>query len=126
MGFFDDDPFESIVREFFGEAKPKTSSSRGLIKNEREERYVDYIEEDRKIYFIFEIYGYSKKDISVNIGKEFVEVEAKKKDFENVQHYLISKLKKGIKIKKEISGLKTKNSEWTFNNGILEVEIEKK
>ena len=45
MGFFDDDPFENIVREFLGEARPRTSSSRDFIKSEKEERAVDYIEE---------------------------------------------------------------------------------
>jgi len=130
MGFFDEDdndPFESIVREFFEGTKPsRTSSSRDLIKSEKEERIIDYIEEGNKVYFVLELFGYSKKDIKVDVGKGFVEVEAKKKDFEGVQSYLISKLSKGTKIKKNISNLKFKDYNWTFNNGILEVEIETK
>ena len=129
MGFFDDDndPFESIVREFFQESRPaRTTSSKDFLKGEKEERTIDYIEEDKKVYFVFEIYGYSKSDIKVEVGKGFIEVEARKKNFDGVQDYLIPKLEKGIKIKKNLPGLKVKSYEWTFNNGILEVEIETK
>ncbi|NCN51618.1 Hsp20/alpha crystallin family protein [archaeon] len=128
MGFFDDsnDPFESIVREFFQEARPRTTSSRDLIRSEKEERVIDFIEEDGVSYFVFEIYGYSKEDIKVNVGKGFVEVQAKKKDFENVQDYLINKLSNGITIKKEIPGLKVKDYSWDFKNGILEVRVKTK
>lgn len=125
MGFFDDDPFESIVREFFQEARPRTSSG-NMVQGESEERKVDYIDEGNRIYFVFELYGYSKEDIKVNVGKGFVEVEAKKKNFEGIQDYIARKLEKGVKIKKEVPGLKAKDSHWTFNNGILEVEIEEK
>lgn len=129
MGFFDEDndPFESIVREFFQEARPgRTTSSRDLIKSEREERVIDYIEEENTTYFVFELFGYSKEDLKVEAGKGFVQVFARRKNFENVQDYLIPKLKKGMEIKKEIPELKVKKFEWTFNNGILEVKIEKK
>ncbi len=128
MGFFDDDPFESIVREFFQEAGPaRTTSSRDFIKSEKDERTIDYIEEDKRVYFVFELPGYSEKDIKVDIGKNFVEVTAKRKDFEGVQDYLASKLEKGVKIKKDLpSGVKVRTSNWTFNNGILEVKIETK
>ncbi len=129
MGFFDEDndPFESIVREFFQEARPgRTTSSRDLIKSEREERVIDYIEEENTTYFVFELFGYSKEDLKVEAGKGFVQVFAKRKNFENIQDYLVPKLKKGMEIKKEIPGLKVKKFEWTFNNGILEVKIEKK
>ncbi len=126
MGFFDDDPFDSIIKEFFQESKPRTSSSRDVVKSEREERAIDYIEEDDKVYFVFEIYGYSKKDISVEAGKGFVEVNAKKKNLDGVQSYLAGKLEKGIKIRKNIPNLKIKRYSWTFNNGILEVEVETK
>lgn len=128
MGFFDDDndPFESIVREFFQGAKPRTSSSRNFLSSEKEERVIDYIEEGNIAYFVFELYGYNKEDIKVEVGKGFVEVNVKKKNLDNVQDYLINKLSKGTTIRKEVPGLKVKKYEWTFNNGILEVKVEKK
>lgn len=126
MGFFDDDPFDSILKEFFQESRPRTASSRNVVKSEREERIIDYIEEDGKVYFVFELYGYSKKDIKIDTGKGFIEVEARRKNSEGVQPYLRAKLEKGIKIRKDIPGLKIKKYDWTFNNGILEVAAEEK
>ena len=72
------------------------------------------------------MYGYSKEDVEVKVGKGFVEVSAKKKNFEDIRDYLVKKLEKGIYLKKEVPGLKVKNYKWTFNNGILEVEINTK
>lgn len=126
MSFFDEDPFEDIVREFFGEGKQRTSSSRRVVKSEKEERTVDYIEEGKIVYFVFELYGYSKEDLNIKAGNGFVEVEAKKKVFDGVEEYLISKLKKGVLIRKEVPNLKVKKYDWTFSNGILEVKIETK
>ncbi|PJE81801.1 hypothetical protein COU58_00545 [Candidatus Pacearchaeota archaeon CG10_big_fil_rev_8_21_14_0_10_32_42] len=126
MNFFGDDPFEEIVRELFHETKPRTSSSRNLFPSEKEERILDFIEEGKNAYFIFEIYGYSKQDIKVNVGKGFVEIEVKRKNFEGIQNYLIPKLRKGIFIRKEVPNLKIKKYDWTFNNGVLEVQIETK
>ncbi|MCR4327443.1 MAG: Hsp20/alpha crystallin family protein [Nanoarchaeota archaeon] len=126
MGFFDEDPFEDIVREFFQENRSRTSSSRNSVKSEKEERIIDYIEEDKNVYFVFEIYGYSKDDLKVEVGRDFVEVKANIKDTEGIQDYLIPKLKKGVVLKKEVPGLKIKKYDWTFNNGILEVRIETK
>ena len=102
MGFFDEDdndPFESIVREFFEGTKPsRTSSSRDLIKSEKEERIIDYIEEGNKVYFVLELFGYSKKDIKVDVGKGFVEVEAKKKDMDLSSYEKYSEFNRKIQI----------------------------
>jgi len=129
MGFFDeeDNSFENIVREFFEETRPgRTSSSRDFLKSEKEERFIDYIEEENFAYFVFELFGYSKEDIKVEIENGFVELIAKRKNLENVQDYLIPKLSKGMKIRKKITGLKIKKYGWTFKNGILEVKVETK
>jgi len=124
---FGDDFFEEIEKAFFGEnVRPRTSSYGDMIKGEREERTIDYIEEGDKVYFVFELFGYSKKDIKVDIGKNFVQVEAKKKNLGSTRDYLIDKLSKGVFIRKEIPKFKFKKFNWTFNNGILEVVINKK
>lgn len=129
MSFFDDesDPFDDIVREFFGERKPRTRSAGNVVRGEKEERIVDYIEEKDYVYFVFEIPGYSKEDIEVELNDNILEVNASKKKLENVQDYLTSKLKKGAYFKKTIpEKIKVKNFEWTFNNGILEVKLKRK
>ncbi len=123
---FGDDFFEEIEKAFFGEnVKQKTSSYGDVVEGEREERIIDYIEEENKIYFVFELFGYLKEDIKVNVGKNFVQVEAKKKNLSSTRDYLVSKLSKGIFIRKEIPKFKFKKFDWTFNNGILEVTINK-
>ena len=130
MNFFDDDPFDEIVREFFGhrEGKPRRRYDyRRVIEGEDDERSIDFIESGKKVFIVFEIPGYSKEDISINVGKREMEITAKKTNFENTQNYLIPKLKHGVKIKKIIpSSANAKKFSYTFKNGILEVVFEKK
>lgn len=129
MGFFDDDPFDEILKEFFGERGARTVSAgaRNVVKSEREERIVDYIEEEDNLYFVFEIPGYSEKDIDINVKSNELEVSAIKENPENVQPYLYNKLKKGIFFRKTIpEKVKSKKMTYHFNNGILEIKFPRK
>lgn len=127
MGFFDDDPFEDIIREFLGGGESRTRSSRKVISGEREERIIDYIEEDKNVYFVFEILGYDKEDVSVEVSGDKLKVRATKTNEEGVQPYLTNKLNKGIYFEKTIpKGVKHKKFNWTFHNGILEVSFLRK
>jgi len=57
MSFFDEeDPFENIVREFFGDSRLQPSEK--MIQTEREERIIDFVETENKIFVIFELPGY--------------------------------------------------------------------
>ena len=127
MGFFDDDPFEDIVREFFGQGRGRTSSSGNVVSSEREERVIDYIDEDQFVYFVFELPGYSEKDIDVNVKGKELEISAIKEKAEGVQQYLAEKFKKGVYFRKAIpERVKVKKMESHFKNGILEVRFAKK
>ena len=126
MSFFDEDPFEDIVRDFFGQ-RSNLHSSENIIKGEDDERIIDFIETKDKLFLVFELPGYSKKDIRVEIKKREIEIIAKKKDFENVQKYLARKLREGEYFKKILPNfVNHKKFNYSFKNGILEVYFEKR
>ena len=127
MSFFDeDDPFENVVREFFGQ-RPGLHSSENIIKGEDDERIIDFIETKDKLFLVFELPGYSKKDIKVDIRKKEIEIIAKKNSFENVQEYLSRKLKEGEYFKKILPNfVNPKKVNYTFKNGVLEIYFEKR
>ncbi len=125
--FGDDSFFDEIEKAFFNQAKPRRTSAGNVLHGEREERVIDYIEEDKGVYFVFELAGYSKEDLSVVVKGKELEISAIKNNLENVQDYLSNKLSKGLYFVKTIpNGVKTKKFDWTFNNGVLEVRFNKK
>ena len=129
MGFFDNDPFEEIVREFFGDSSIRKRRTSPIIHGEEEDRVVDVIENDDKIYLIFELPGYNLKDITVSIDNNVLEIYAKKKncDLSSVQNYLSQKLCDGVFIKKTLPKfVNSKSFNHTLNNGILEISFNKK
>ncbi len=126
MGFFDDDPFDNIIEEFFG--RPKTRYRREqFIKGEDEERVIDFIETDEKVYLIFELPGYIEKDVTVEINGKNIEITAQKKNLENVKDYLAQKLSHGMHYKRTFPDyINTKKFTHTIKNGILEITFDKK
>lgn len=128
MDWFDDpfeSPFEEIVREFFGD-RPSRKRRQAYIKGEDETNSVDFIEDDKHVYFIFELPGYEGGDVAVIVKENTLEVNASKKSPDNVQPYLAQKLEQGLRIRKRIpSFVKTKNFEHSMKNGILEVRFKK-
>jgi|SRR3989338_6615481 len=128
MGFFDDDPFDNIIEEFFGRSRPRTRYKREqFIKGEDEERVIDFIETDEKVYLIFEIPGYIEKDVTVEINGKNIEITAQKKNLENVKDYLAQKLAYGMHYKRALPDyINTKKFTHTIKNGILEITFDKK
>jgi len=126
--FGDDDFFDEIERAFFGQpSKIRRTSSGNVLQGEREERVIDYIEEENNVYFVFELAGYLIEDIDVVVRGKELEISANKKNFENVQDYLSNKLSKGVYFRKTLPDkVKSKKFDWTFKNGILEVKFKKK
>lgn len=128
--WFSDDPFDSIFREFFGEHEPKRRRvyrEEDVIEGEEEDRVIDFVETEDKIYFVFEMPGYDEKDITIMTKDKKIEINAQKKDTENVLDYLAKKLAKGIKIKKTLPfPVNNKSLKSTCKNGILEVSFDKK
>ncbi len=127
MGFFDDDPFNEIVREFFGSSSTQRKNNT-FIQGEEEDRSIDFVEDQDYIYIIFELPGYTKKDISVSVKGNLLEIKALKKEgCENIQSYLSQKLCKGMLIQKTIPKfINPKNFKYTLENGILEIIFSKK
>lgn len=130
MGFFEDnDSFENIVREFF---EGRTSeigrdNYEEIIESEKEERVIDFIQDENYIYLIFELPGYNEKDISISIKGRELEIIAKKRSVGEVQNYLMQKLNNGLFIKKNLPNfIKTKNFKHTVKNGVLEIVFVKK
>ncbi len=119
MGFFDDNDFDEIMRQFL--------ESSGRSNVEQEDEYItDVIEDREKVYIIFELPGYSEKDIEVSITKNRLRIIAQKKNFEGAKEYLSKKLSKGIRFEKIIPKvIDTDSMKFTFRNGILEISFHK-
>ena len=120
----ENDPFEEIVRQFFGEnngARPRARRSK-FVENEEESREIDFLETDDKTFVVFELAGYRKEDVRVVVEDSEIIVVARRKAEESVPGYLSEKLNRGIEIKKTLPKfLKNKKFTWTVKNGILEV-----
>ncbi len=121
MGFFDDDPFDDIVKEFFGGGASKRFSSRKFGNVEDTSNL--FVEGSKFTYLVLDLSG--KRDINVDIKDHVVRNRYGEK---------VSTGKK-IVISDSIGGevteyalpkkLKTKDFQWNFNNGILEVKFKK-
>lgn len=124
MGFFDEgDDFDEIVRQFFG---GRHSMNRRVPIQEKEERQTDFVETDKKVFFIFELPGYEEEDIDVEVKGRELTVNAKKKNTSKIQGYLSQKLGQGIVFKKELpKNVNTKKFDSKIKNGVLEVEFKK-
>lgn len=123
MDPFGNDPFEDIINEFFGR---KNQRPNRIISNEKEERIIDFIEDKNNIYIVFEIPGYLKEDIDLEITKNKIVINGKKKNLQRVQPYLQKKLQQGINITKNLPEItKKKKHSYTIKNGILEVKFKK-
>ena len=130
MNPFDDDfndPFESIIREFFGDRVRYRNQNNDIIKGEEEDRVIDFIETKDSVFIVFELLGYDESDIEINVDNSNIEINAMKKDIATCQNYLCNKLKNGVrftkKLPKFISSRKYKS---TFKNGVLEIEFMKR
>lgn len=129
MGFFEDDPFEDIVREFFGQSGPPRGRYKRetIVSGEDEERVIDFIEDDNYAYFIFELPGYTEEDISINMKGNTIELIAKKKDVDGIKEYLAQKLSRGMKYSRSLPAfVDPKKFVYALKNGILEIKFEKR
>lgn len=125
MGFFDD-PFEDIIKEFF-EGPRRRARREQFIRGEDEERIIDFIEDEKNIYLIFELPGYYEEDISIKVRDGMLEIKAEKKRGENIQDYLHQKLEAGVFIKKRLPSIvDVKKMDYKINNGVLEISFKKR
>ncbi len=123
MSFFDDndDPFDSIVREFFG-GSPIRRKREQFIRGENEDRTIDFVEDEDYVYLVFELPGFNEKDISVIVKGKELEITAQKSNGEGMQDYLHQKLRQGLHVKKTLPNfVSSKDFKHTMRNGILEI-----
>jgi HSP20 family molecular chaperone IbpA len=131
MSMFDDDnedPFDEIVKQFFGEGSSRRGASKKnkIIESEEDERMIDFIEEGDNAYLVFELPGYRKEDVRVLLEGDNIEIVARRKVSESVPSYLANRFNSGVEFKKNLpKSLRKKKMNWTFNNGVLEVEFKK-
>ncbi|MBU0466710.1 MAG: Hsp20/alpha crystallin family protein [Nanoarchaeota archaeon] len=127
MNFFNDDPFDSIVKEFFGNAAARRQNKDDFIQGEEEDRTSDFFEDEKKVYLIFELTGFTEKNVQVVVKNQELEVRAQKKDNTKTQPYLIQKLQGGTLIRKIIPKFANpKKFAYTVKNGVLEIIFDKK
>ena len=121
MSFFDNNDFDSIVREFLSEGNGRVRR-RTIARDEDEERVIDFIEDSNNTYLVFELPGFSEEDVNVKIEGNHIEVIAKKKDVENVKDYLHDKLSAGFRYGRKLPDIiKNKKFDYSMRNGILEI-----
>ena len=129
MSFFDDfnnDSFEEVIKEFF-EPSSRVKGNGTIIQGEEEDRNIDFIETRDKIYVVFELPGYGKKDVILNVIRNDIEIKIQKKGDELIQNYLKGKLHEGIFFRRSLPKfVNTKKYKYSMKNGILEVVFEKK
>ena len=86
--FFDDgnDPFDQLVKQFFGHA-PGKSKPRMQRKVDSQEDLSsgEVIENDDIVYLIFEIPGFSDQEIKISVKDNILEIKAEKKSKEDIQ-----------------------------------------
>jgi len=122
--FFGEDPFDSIIREFFGRTPRRNGT---FISGEEEDRNIDFIEGNDYVYFIFELPGYNEEDINISIKGRELQIRVRKKITENVQAYLSRKLSQEVSITKNIPNfISPKRYKHTMKNGVLEIVFNKK
>ena len=130
--FFTDDesndPFNEIINNFFGRRVVRQGRSQQRSADYSDEEDLskgELIESKDKIHLIFDIPGFSEKDISISSKGDLMEIKAQKKSTEKIQDYLSSKLQAGLAIKRNIPEEASKKFTHTYKNGILEVIFEK-
>lgn len=121
---FNNDPFEDIVNQFFGNsARVRRPRAKRIV--DEEDQNTQFIEEEDYVYLIIELPGYSEKDINLSTNGDRINISAKTKQV-IAQDYIAQKQKEGITIEQIApDNIKMKNFKKTFRNGILEVTFEK-
>ena len=99
-----------VIREFGNVKRGLTGTQ---VKEEEFEPLVDVMEEDDTITVVAELPGAKKDKIKVKVGEDYVEIRA-------------SNGKKYYKKVRLPSKVKPETAKASFNNGVLEIVIEKK
>ncbi len=122
MDLFNNDPFDDIMKEFFGERARRSNRRDSFAGSEEEDRVIDFIEDGNSAYLVFEIPGYAESDVNVEVDGKSIEITAKRKDPDGMKEYLSQKLARGIHYKSNIPKfINSKKFKYSVKNGILEI-----
>ena len=114
------------MNEIFGGARKRGSNGRTVVQGESDERVIDFVEDGKNIFIVFELPGFRKKDVMVAVKGLELEVHAKRQNPDGVQPYLMQKLGGGVSIKKTLPKfVNSKKFDYTMVNGVLEIKFEK-
>jgi HSP20 family molecular chaperone IbpA len=123
---FFNDPFDDMVRQFFGEGRGIRRRQVRRNAYEGEEQELGFIETDETLYITVELPGYTEKDVLIKVKGKELEIVAQKTAEEGIKDYLQRKLAEGVTIVRTLpSHIQTKKWTYTFKNGILEVAFPK-
>ena len=124
-----DDPFDNLVNQFFGHNKSKSAKVKGrrvdFSDNEEDLSAGECIEDNSIVYLLFEIPGFSEKDIRLAVKEGILEINAMRKSSNQVPDYLAAKMESGVIFKRSLPSGVSKKFTHTYKNGILEVVFEK-
>jgi HSP20 family molecular chaperone IbpA len=122
--FFGDSSFDELVRGFMGGSR---SQPNRIIRGEQEDRIIDFIETNDRAFLIFELPGYDKGDVSVNVKNGDIIITARSSSERSIKEYLQQKLREGITIRKILPDfVNSKKFTYSMMNGVLEIEFAKK
>jgi len=127
MGFFDNDSFESVVEKMFGGSGnfveyTDSDGKKKVYQKAENNSSKNIVEAKEKNYFVLDLSN--MKDVNVTIGDKIIKdrfgdkvgkekvIEIKSSTDEFLEYILPRKFS-------------VKKFDWTFNNGILEVNFEK-
>ncbi len=121
MGFFDNDPFEDIIKEFFSGRSGSNVSSRTFRNNIEESS--NFVQSDKNVYFVLDLSG--KQSVNVEVKDELVRNEYGEQ-VHTGKKALVIKSSEGDVLQYALpKKIKSKNFHWNFKNGILEVKFKK-
>lgn len=114
MSFFNEDPFDDLIREFFNHGGSNRRSSKKYY-SDYNEASENLVESSKSYYFVMELPSFKNVEIGEKISGDSGKVKILKiilDDDEEISYILPKKVK-------------TKDYTHTFKNGILEVEFQK-
>lgn len=125
MSWFDnnEDPFEDIVREFFG-GRPSKAGSKSFSRESQypKKDFSNFIFSSKKDYLVLDLSG--KKVVSVSLEKN-PSREQLANDSEIGKQIIEIKLNSGELKQTLPKQIKSNKIDWKVTNGILEVEFKK-
>ncbi|HDN96097.1 MAG: Hsp20/alpha crystallin family protein [Thermoplasmata archaeon] len=86
----------------------------------------DIIDEDDKIILFVDLPGFSKNDIDVEIGENYVKIKAEEKKEEKRRYLVKERMRSFYRYIELPASIKENEAKAKFRNGVLEITLPKK